>query len=58
MLDKIISGGPTGVDRAALDVALGLGLAGGRRVSARPVARRLETVYVFTVHSLCRRSVD
>jgi hypothetical protein len=29
MLDKIISGGPTGVDRAGLDVALALGLAIG-----------------------------
>ena len=26
MLNKIISGGPTGVDRAALDIALALGL--------------------------------
>ena len=29
MVRKIISGGPTGVDRAALDVALALGLPAG-----------------------------
>jgi hypothetical protein len=29
MLEKIISGGPTGVDRAALDIALALGLPAG-----------------------------
>ena len=29
MLEKMVSGGPTGVDRAALDVALALGLAVG-----------------------------
>ena len=29
MLDKILSGGQTGVDRAALDVGLALGLAVG-----------------------------
>jgi len=29
MLNKIVSGGPTGVDRAALEVALALGLPAG-----------------------------
>ena len=39
MLDKIISGGQTGVDRAALDVALALGLAVG---GGCPKGRRAE----------------
>ena len=29
MIQRLISGGPTGVDRAALDVALALGLPAG-----------------------------
>ena len=39
MLEKIISGGPTGVDRAALEVGLALGLAVGGRC---PKGRRAE----------------
>ena len=39
MLMKIVSGGPTGVDRAALDVALALGLAAG---GGCPQGRRAE----------------
>ena len=33
MLEKIVSGGQTGVDRAALDVAIGLPIAQGLEVS-------------------------
>ena len=46
MVEKIISGGQTGVDRAALDVALELGLAcggwcpKGRRAEDGPIAKR------------------
>ena len=39
MLDKIVSGGQTGVDRAALDVALSLGLPVG---GGCPKGRRAE----------------
>ena len=39
MLREIVSGGPTGVDRAALEVALALGLAVG---GGRPPGRRAE----------------
>jgi hypothetical protein len=45
-VDKIVSGGQTGVDRAALDIALGLGLAcggwvpRGRRAEDGPIAAR------------------
>jgi hypothetical protein len=46
MVEKIISGGQTGVDRAALDVALELGMAcggwcpKGRRAEDGPIAER------------------
>ena len=39
MFDKLLSGGQTGVDRAALDVALALGLAVG---GGCPRGRRAE----------------
>ena len=39
MLEKIVSGGQTGVDRAALDVGLALGLAVG---GGCPPGRRAE----------------
>ena len=40
MLDKLISGGPTGGDRAGLDVGLALGLiiGGGPRTASFPTA--------------------
>ena len=50
MLDKLISGGQTGVDRAALDVGLALGLAvggwcpKGRRAEDGPIPDRYPLV--------------
>ena len=41
MIKKIISGGQTGADRAALDVAINLGIPHGGWIPKGPIARKI-----------------